>query len=120
MIIVTDSKLILCRCCNERFSADELAGSYLDRKCPLCGSALSEDDYDADAAALCARRKWLTGEEGRLRESAESARQRVDGIRWWQWLFRKKWQREADGAEARLKKCRRSLQENDTAQRTRA
>lgn len=107
---MADSKLILCRCCNERFSADELAGSYLDRKCPLCGSPLSEADYDSVAAVLCARRKKLTDEEGCLKESAESARRRVDGIRWWQWLFRKKWQREADEAEARLKECRRSLQ----------
>lgn len=103
--------LILCRCCGAHFPADELAGSYLDRKCPRCGDCLSEADYDADAVALCTRRKKLTSDGISLEERAESARRRADGIRWWQWPFRKRWQREADGAEARLKECRSSLQE---------
>ena len=47
---------IRCCKCKEEFDERALEGTWLDRRCPLCGKKLSEEVYDANAARFGKRR----------------------------------------------------------------
>lgn len=80
--IVQEPPLVVnCICCNcdAVFSPFKVAGSYLERKCPSCGKALTEDDYDAAAAAIITEIDALRSQREELRDEAK---------KWDVWAFR--------------------------------
>ncbi len=64
----------ICTCpiCKERFLPDEMGGEYLDRKCPVCSSTITIDQYDEIVIEILEKRKML-----RLQLEALSADMRL-------------------------------------------
>lgn len=83
------SQTALCPCCTERVPVRDIAGTYLDRKCPNCGGALTEDVYDFAAqdalVNLHAAEEALRDCEGRVKDFEE----KISRYRhFWQFAFR--------------------------------
>ena len=71
----------------------------------MCGSRLSEDDYDADARELCRQRSVLAEQRIALRDDLKSRQRKLGNLHWWERPFHKRWEREAERMEARLSEC---------------
>lgn len=55
---------IRCCLCGGDFDERALEGAWLDRRCPLCDSRLTEEAYDAAAADVIARHRPALGRKG--------------------------------------------------------
>lgn len=72
----------ICCHCEAVFHPEDVAGGYLDRRCPECGEIIDEASYDAAERALA---------EGIQPLREEKASARADARKWETWAHRFRW-----------------------------
>lgn len=79
----------VCWMCEQRFQVKDIPGTFLHRRCPLCGGELTAEAYDRKAKPLC---RELNQKEAEIRELTRRQKALEQVIEahphWWQWPYR--------------------------------